>query len=107
MIRVIYDVKGYTITLEGHAHYGEYGHDLVCAAVSALAHTLKANLQEMAAAGALEKMTAQLVEGQGRFVFVPKRGFSTLVRHRVAALCLGFAVLAERAGDFVCYRVVE
>lgn len=35
------------IRVRGHAGSAEYGHDLVCAAVSALAVALAANLQEV------------------------------------------------------------
>ena len=42
MVKGIYKVEDttHTITLTGHANYGEYGKDIVCAGVSALVQAL-------------------------------------------------------------------
>lgn len=46
MTKVRYDREGYTLRLCGHAGAGEKGADLICAAVSTLAHTLEAALTD-------------------------------------------------------------
>lgn len=48
MVRVKYTVKENTHTLlvSGHANYGEYGKDIVCAGVSALIQALIAWIEE-------------------------------------------------------------
>ena len=43
MIDVTYDRKRLILKVKGHAHSGEAGHDLVCAAASILVYTLAAN----------------------------------------------------------------
>lgn len=105
MIDIVYNIKDYTVTIDGHAGSADPGKDLICAAVSALAHTLEANLQQLESVGALERMIAELEKGQGRFVFIPHVGHSAFVRHTVTAVCVGFEILASRAGEFVTYRV--
>ena len=106
MTSIVYDVKGYTVTVEGHANSGEYGHDLVCAAVSALTHTLRANLEQLDACGALDTMTAEIEPGRAHFAFRPTVGHSAFVRHTVTAVCVGFEVLSREAGEFISYQVV-
>ena len=40
MINISYDLENFIISAEGHAGYGVHGSDIVCAAVSALMHSL-------------------------------------------------------------------
>ena len=49
MIRVIYHPQHNRLTADGHAGSGPQGHDLVCAAISALALTLAGNVSYMQA----------------------------------------------------------
>lgn len=106
MIDIRYNIKECTVSIDGHAGSAEPGHDLICAAVSVLAHTLEANLQQLELVGALEKMTADLADGKGWFEFVPHVGNAAFVRHTVTAVCVGFEVLAQQAQDYVTYKVV-
>lgn len=46
MTKIIYDTDTLSITMIGHAGAGEYGHDLVCAALSILKHVLQMSLHE-------------------------------------------------------------
>lgn len=92
------------LTITGHAASGPPGADLICGAVSTLAHTLEVNLTDLAAADALAEMSVELVPGRGRFVFVPRPEAADTVEQRVEAICLGFAMLARRAGEFVRYE---
>lgn len=46
------------ITIEGHAGFAPHGHDIVCAAVSALAQTFVASVEEMTADNIKSDMTA-------------------------------------------------
>ena len=106
MIHIEYNVKDFTVSIDGHSGSAEKGRDLICAAVSALAHTLEANLQQLESVGALEKMTAELADGKGRFEFVPHVGNAAFVRHTVTAICVGFEVLAQNAQEYITYKLV-
>lgn len=106
MIDIRYNIKDYTVSIDGHAGSAEKGNDLICAAVSALAHTLEANLRQLESVGALEKMAADLTDGKGWFEFVPLVGNAAFVRHTVTAICVGFEMLAQQAQDYITYKVV-
>jgi uncharacterized protein YsxB (DUF464 family) len=105
MINIVYNINNYTVTIDGHAGSADPGRDLICAAVSAIAHTLEANIQQLESVGALEKMHAELENGKGRFEFIPHVGNAAFVRHTVTAVCVGFEVLASQAGEFLTYKV--
>ena len=47
MTRVSYDRVGLRMKIAGHANYGEYGRDIVCAAESILMLTLARQLEEL------------------------------------------------------------
>ena len=44
MTEITYNHQEKKVTIKGHAQSGEYGNDLVCAAVSALTYTLAENI---------------------------------------------------------------
>jgi len=48
-VQIIKDSKGFIkqFTIKGHANYGEYGEDIVCAAVSILGHTALRSLVDV------------------------------------------------------------
>ena len=51
MTRVLYEPGKPALTFSGHAGAGEYGHDLVCAALSILQYTLREALPEASVQG--------------------------------------------------------
>ena len=79
------------VSLEGHAGSDVYGRDLVCAAVSALVLTL--------AEAVKDKPGAEVILSPG----------SCHIRSGPEAeaafdcICKGFALLAEKYPDYVCY----
>lgn len=79
------------VTLEGHANRDVYGKDLVCAAVSALALTLAANVEGKDNAEIL------LEPGNSRISCTPEAA------GEFDCLCKGFLLLAERFPECVCY----
>ena len=84
-----------SVTLKGHAGSAEYGKDLICAAVSALALTLAAN-----------------VEGKENAEVSLQPGNSRISCHPDAAaifdcVCKGFRLLAERFPEYVCFSEVR
>ena len=55
-----------SLHIEGHAGSAEYGHDLICAAVSALAQGLWENMQAEAALGNCRLLPGRMEPGNAR-----------------------------------------
>ena len=100
MIHVVYDQPKYCVTIDGHAMSGEAGHDLVCAAVSALAYTLAHNVY--------------LMEGEPKTIL--QEGYASLsvtgttkretARIVFDAICIGFKILADNFPENIRYDLV-
>ena len=80
-----------SVKLEGHAGSDVYGKDLVCAAVSALVLTLAEAVKDKPGAEVILKPGDSVIrcgqEAEGAF----------------DCICLGFALLAKKYPDYVCY----
>ena len=65
MIKVIFEDKKPTLTLtiEGHANYAEDGSDIVCSAVSILAHTLAEHAAVLYEKGYITKPDLKIEKG--------------------------------------------
>lgn len=95
MINISYDLEDLIISAEGHAGYGAYGSDIVCAAVSTLMHSLAAYLSENEFY--LEE-TAQ-IETIGGFMVIkccPERERKREVRAVYELCVLGLSCIAEQ-----------
>ena len=79
------------VTLKGHAGSAEYGKDLVCAAVSALALTLAANVENLEGAEIL------LEPGNSRISCSPDAA------GMFDCICKGFQLLAEKFPEHVSF----
>ena len=79
------------VTLEGHACSDVYGKDLVCAAVSALALTLAANVENLEGAEIL------LEPGNSRISCSPDAA------GMFVCICIGFQLLAEKFPEHVSF----
>ena len=83
------------VTLEGHANSDVYGRDLICAAVSALALTLAANVEGKEAAEIV------LQPGNSRISCTPDEA------PIFDCICLGFEMLARRFPEYVSFLEVR
>lgn len=83
------------VTLKGHAGSAEYGKDLVCAAVSALALTLAANAED------LEEAEILLEPGNSRISCSPDAA------GMFDCICKGFQLLAEKFPEHVYFSEVR
>ena len=83
------------VTLKGHAGSAEYGKDLVCAAVSALALTLAANAED------LEEAEILLEPGNSRI------SGHTDAAGMFDCICKGFQLLAEKFPEHVYFSEVR
>ena len=107
MIKVIYDKKRYKLSIEGHAHCGEFGHDLICAAVSALTYTLAANIENFRTIGAVDKTDIQLQSGSARIHSKPNNKHKASVKLAYDSICVGFEILAHNYPENISYELVE
>ena len=105
MINVIYYRQFNRLTVEGHAGAGPEGHDLVCAAVSALALTFAGNVKYMEAQGAVHGVTIKLEEGNAEIQCTPYRRYKDSAQQIFRAICVGFELLATKYPDNISYDV--
>lgn len=105
MIHVVYHRTYNRVTVEGHAGSGPEGHDLVCAAVSALAMTLAGNVAYMQAQGAVYDVMTKLEEGSAEIQCSPYRRYKDSVEQIYRAICVGFELLATKYPDNISYEV--
>lgn len=84
------------VVLEGHADSDVYGKDLVCAAVSALALTLGENVRGLRGA------EITLIPGNSRISCGQEDAAAVF-----DCICTGFALLARKYPEFVCYLEVR
>ncbi len=105
MIHVIYYRQYNRVTVEGHAGSGPEGHDLVCAAVSALALTLAGNVSYMEAQEAVWGVITKLDEGNAEIQCTPYRRYKDSVSQIYRAICVGFELLATKYPENISYDV--
>ena len=107
MIRVQYTPHAFRVTVSGHAGYAERGEDILCAAASMLLQTLGAAVQELCRRGLAEEVTVDLRHGQGEVSCVPVEEFRCVVRTVMDSIMLGFTLLGEDYGEYVCVVQTE
>ena len=105
MIKVTYHNEHYRVTIAGHAHSGDVGHDLVAAAVSILSYTLAADLELMEARGQLRSFTADMQPGQAEIYCTPVRNMQAIVSLVFDSVCTGFSILAKDYPQNICMKV--
>ena len=105
MIEVIYYREHNRLTVKGHAQSNEYGKDLVCAGVSALALTMAANVGNMAAKGYVKDPVNRLEPGDAEISCNPRTRYRESVRQVFMSVCVGFEILADQYPDYISYSV--
>lgn len=105
MIEVTYYRQYNRVTVKGHAGSGPEGHDLVCAAVSALALTLAGNVSYMEAQEAVRNVVINLKEGDAEIQCTPYRRYKDSVEQIFRAICVGFELLATKYPKNISYDV--
>lgn len=105
MIEVIYYRQYNRVTVEGHAGAGPEGHDLVCAAVSALALTMAGNVSYMEAQEAVHGVIIKLDEGNAEIQCTPYRRYKDSVAQIFRSICVGFELLATKYPSNISYEV--
>ena len=106
MIHVTYHRQYNRVTVKGHAGSGPEGHDLVCAAVSALALTLAANVSYMETQDAVWNVIVELAEGSAEIQCTAYRRYKDSVEQIYRAICVGFELLATKYPKNISYEVL-
>ena len=105
MIEVVYYRESNRVTIRGHARSAVYGQDLICAAVSTLALTLRSNIQYLTESGFVVKSMTRLEEGFADLSCLPKPNFRNSVKQVFMSVCVGFQILGTEYPDYISYRV--
>ena len=105
MIQVVYHKLYNRVTIQGHAGNGPEGHDLVCAAVSALALTLTANVSYMEAQDAVHSVITKLEEGNAEIQCTAYRRYKDSVEQIFRSICVGFELLATKYPENISCEV--
>lgn len=107
MIEITYHRKYHGVTVRGHAKSGEFGHDLVCAAASALVLTLAANVQDLVDSDRTDDYTIRLESGAAEVSCVPIEGMQEVSTLIFDSICYGMALLAKLYPENIRYQIVE
>lgn len=106
MIKIKYDRPANSVNISGHAGYAEMGKDTVCAAVSALAYTLNANVMDMGDKGMVVNAVMRMKPGDAEISCKAVPGFEEDVRKVYDSICLGFEMLSGSFKKNIEYEVV-
>lgn len=106
MIEVVYHKQYHRVTVEGHAYSAEPGHDLVCAAASALAYTLAANVANLADCGHVRIDSMELNSGKAEISCKPVTRHKSTVGLVYQAVCVGFEILAKDYPQYIRYKIL-
>ena len=107
MIQVTYHRKHYGVTVLGHAQCGEMGHDLVCAAVSALVLTLASNVVGLRGSKAIRDYNVRTAEGEAEISCIPVRRMRGVVTLIYDTVCNGFSLMQTMYPENISYKVIE
>ena len=105
MIEVIYYRKHSRVTVTGHANSGESGHDLVCAAASALAYTLAGNIGSLYTQESIKTPVIRLQEGDTELSCVPVSRMKHVVMLIFDSICTGFELMQTYYPENIKYEV--
>ena len=105
MIKVTYHRDTNCVEVRGHAHSGEVGHDLVCAAASALLTTLASFARNTLEAKQSESVSLKLNSGDGEVKCEAKTPYKPSITLVFDAICAGFELLARDYPDNISYEI--
>lgn len=106
MISVTYDRTARRLTAVGHAGKGAPGHDLVCAAVSALVLTLASNVATFATQDSLRRQEMKIKEGEACISCLPVNKMRAVVTLVFDTVCSGFELLETLYPENIKFTVI-
>lgn len=107
MVEITYHRKYNRLTAQGHAYSGEEGHDLVCAAVSALMLTMAGNVGSLTKLGNAREPIIRLAKGDAEVSCKPIRKMGNIVTLMFDTVCTGIQMLADQYPEYIKYRVMQ
>ena len=105
MIKVTYHRDINRVLVEGHAHSGEVGHDLVCASASILVYTLASFVENLKEARQVYNPKAELKEGDAIISCDAPNKYKGAVTLVFDSICGGFELLARDYPDNISYEI--
>ena len=105
MIEVVYHRDYLRLTVKGHANSAEYGHDLVCASASILAHTIAAQVANLSADNKVQRPVIKLESGDAEVSCAPRNRHKASVKLMFDTVCSGFELLARDFPEFISYEL--
>ena len=107
MVEITYHRKYNRLTAQGHAYSGEEGHDLICAAVSALMLTMAGNVGSLAELGNAREPIIRLEKGDAEVSCKPIRKMRKVVTLMFDTVGTGFQLLADQYPEYISYKVMQ
>jgi uncharacterized protein YsxB (DUF464 family) len=107
MVEITYHRKYNRLTAQGHAYSGEEGHDLVCAAVSALMLTMAANVRALSRQRSVREPGVHLGKGDAEVKCKPVRKMGNVVTLMFDTVGTGFQLLADQYPEYISYKVMQ
>lgn len=105
MIEVVYNRAYHRVTVKGHAHSGEEGHDLVCAAASILAHTIAVAVNHLAEDKKVYSPVIVLNKGDSEVSCTPYNKYKAIVTLMLDTVCGGFELMARDYPENIRYEI--
>lgn len=107
MIKAVYYRSENKLTVEGHAHSGEQGHDLICSSASILAYTLASFVKNSYKARQTKKPVLKLEPGDAEVSCHPRPRFQLAITLVFDAICAGYELLARNYPDNISYTIIQ
>lgn len=107
MVEITYHRKYNRLTAKGHAYSGEEGHDIVCAAVSALMLTMAGNVNALSRQGSVREPGVHLGKGDAEVRCKPVRKMGNVVTLMFDTVGTGFQLLADQYPEYIRYKVMQ
>ena len=104
MINITFNANTLELKVEGHAHYGNKGEDIVCSAVSSLFYTLGECL--MQSEDMLKSpLTFEDKDGKGYLCCTPKKEFEGNIARTYWTILTGMQLIADNYPNNVNFKV--
>jgi uncharacterized protein YsxB (DUF464 family) len=105
VIEVVYNRPYHRLTVKGHAHSAEYGHDLVCASASILAYTIASQVANLSSNKKVHKPVIKLESGDAEVACTVPNRYRASVTMMFDTVCGGFELLARDFPQYISYEL--
>ena len=106
MIKIIYYPEEYRLTVDGHAHSGVKGEDLICAAATGYVRALEFNIANMIHHEQVKDPIMDISEGHADIGCTPFEEYVPIVDIIFSTICIGFVWLMSTYPEHVSFETV-